>query len=116
MLTPVEKLIFSTYALRERILKGPLTDSYPNSSLDTLLLLVVSMFLTAAYIYLPNHVVTIFHHIWYYWAGEPFTASAASSAGAVLNKLPLDRLKQHPVVGETAKIVAETTAKRLSEL
>lgn len=74
------------------------------------------MFLTAAYIYLPNHVVTIFHHIWYYWAGEPFTNSGSSaSAGAVVNKLS-DELAPQEVIMETAKIVAETTAKRLAEL
>lgn len=31
------------------------------------------MLLTAAYVYLPDHVMTICNRIWYYWAGDPFT-------------------------------------------
>ncbi|KMU76937.1 hypothetical protein CISG_05979 [Coccidioides immitis RMSCC 3703] len=55
MLTPMEKFIF-----------------------NTLLLLVISMSVAAAYIYLPNHIVSICQHVWYYWTGgDPFTGSSS---------------------------------------
>ncbi|KAK2747081.1 hypothetical protein FQN57_002336 [Myotisia sp. PD_48] len=74
MLTPIEKVIF-----------------------NTLILLLLSMFLTAAYIYLPNHIITIYHHIYYYWAGHPLseplhaqaahvTLSAAAAASEAIGK------------------------------
>ncbi|EDN08651.1 hypothetical protein I7I51_00289 [Histoplasma capsulatum] len=55
---------------------------------NTLLLLITSMLLTAAYVYLPDHVTTISKRIWYYWAGDAFTdfpfvaVSSASAAAA----------------------------------
>lgn len=44
-----------------------------HSQTDFLLLVVISMLLAAAYVYLPDHVMTICNRIWYYWAGDPFT-------------------------------------------
>lgn len=43
------------------------------------------MLLTAAYIYLPNHIITILSHSYYYWAGHHFTDPL--SAGASLANL-----------------------------
>jgi len=47
MLTPTEKLIF-----------------------NLILLVLVSMLVTAATMYLPNHVALIYNRIWYYVHGE----------------------------------------------
>jgi hypothetical protein len=66
-------------------------------SIDSLIFLLFSMFLTAAYIYLPNHIISIYNHAWYYLAGDPVTESfnnasmAASRFGttSATNLLPL---------------------------
>ncbi|KAL9623284.1 MAG: hypothetical protein Q9160_002391 [Pyrenula sp. 1 TL-2023] len=47
MLTPTEKFIF-----------------------NAILFILVSMLITAATLYLPNHVVTIYNRVWYYYHGE----------------------------------------------
>ena len=38
--------------------------------LDFILLILISMLVTAATMYLPNHVVLIYNRIWYYVHGE----------------------------------------------
>ncbi|WEW61527.1 hypothetical protein PRK78_007017 [Emydomyces testavorans] len=98
MLTPMEKFIF-----------------------NSLVLLVISMFLTAAYIYLPNHIVTVCQHAWYYYTGgDPLCESIAHKFGAGGNVSSAlagaEGRAQQNVIMETAKVVAETTAKRLAEL
>ncbi|PGH09938.1 hypothetical protein AJ79_05554 [Helicocarpus griseus UAMH5409] len=109
MLTPTEKFIF-----------------------NTLLLLITSMLLTAAYVYLPNHLLTISKRIWYYWAGDAFTsdfpfvnissssssasasvanaAAAAAAAASVTTKSVLSAAQQegYETLMETAKKAAET--------
>ncbi|KAF3490631.1 uncharacterized protein GIQ15_00148 [Arthroderma uncinatum] len=57
MLTPIEKVVF-----------------------NTILLLFTSMLVTAAYIYLPDHVLSLYRHINYYWAGQPVADQIASHA------------------------------------
>jgi hypothetical protein len=52
------------------------------------------MFLTAAYVYLPNHIISIYNHAWYYLAGDPVTesfnnASISGFATSATNLLPL---------------------------
>ncbi|KAK2803854.1 hypothetical protein FQN50_006862 [Emmonsiellopsis sp. PD_5] len=87
MLTPTEKFVF-----------------------NTLLLLITSMLLIAAYVYLPDHITTICQRIWYYWAGDAFSsdfsflsmASSASSSTAAG--------KGGEAVMETVQKVAETAA------
>jgi len=101
MLTPTEKFIF-----------------------NSLLLLVISMLLTAAYVYLPNHVITICHRIWYYWAGDafstdfPFANISTSSPGAAATGCDAPSMV-HREGYEIVKKVAETataTARRVTEL
>ncbi|OJD21616.1 hypothetical protein ACJ73_07043 [Blastomyces percursus] len=97
MLTPTEKFVF-----------------------NTLLLLITSMLLTAAYVYLPDHVTTISKRIWYYWAGDAFTDfpfvnssnSAAAAAAAAGAKTALSAAQQqgYETLMETGKKVAETAA------
>ncbi|EGD93368.1 hypothetical protein TESG_00914 [Trichophyton tonsurans CBS 112818] len=48
MLTPIEKVVF-----------------------NTILILFISMLNTAAYIYLPDHVLSLYRHINYYFSGQP---------------------------------------------
>ncbi|PGH31708.1 hypothetical protein GX50_05487 [[Emmonsia] crescens] len=100
MLTPTEKFIF-----------------------NTLLLLITSMLLTAAYVYLPDHLTTISKRIWYYWAGDAFTdfpfvnissssAAATAASASVTVKTALSAVQQegYETLMETAKKVAETAA------
>ncbi|KAL3472306.1 hypothetical protein BJX99DRAFT_235697 [Aspergillus californicus] len=50
MLTPIEKFIF-----------------------NSLLLTLISLIISALYVYLPDHLRSIYSHLYYYWAGErPF--------------------------------------------
>ncbi|EFQ97272.1 hypothetical protein MGYG_00313 [Nannizzia gypsea CBS 118893] len=57
MLTPIEKVVF-----------------------NTILILFISMLITAAYIYLPDHVLSLYRHINYYWAGQPVADQIALHA------------------------------------
>ncbi|KLJ12867.1 hypothetical protein EMPG_09460 [Blastomyces silverae] len=90
MLTPIEKFVF-----------------------NTLLFLITSMLLTAAYVYLPDHVTTVSKRIWYYWAGDAFTdfpfVNASTSAAAAGAKTALSAAQQegYETLMETAKKVAE---------
>ncbi|KAL4793437.1 hypothetical protein BDV19DRAFT_216422 [Aspergillus venezuelensis] len=60
MLTPTEKFIF-----------------------NSIILTLLSMILTAIYVYLPDHIRTIYGHLYYYWAGErPFANSIAAISTA----------------------------------
>ncbi|OJD17989.1 hypothetical protein AJ78_01946 [Emergomyces pasteurianus Ep9510] len=94
MLTPTEKFIF-----------------------NTLLLLITSMLLTAAYVYLPDHITTISKRIWYYWAGDAFTdfpfvsiSSSASAAGTAKTALSAVQQDGYGTFIDTVRKVAETAA------
>lgn len=67
MLTPAEKLIFSTASTDIPTIHVPLLTYV---ALDFILLVLISMLVTAATMYLPNHVVFISNRIWYYVHGE----------------------------------------------
>lgn len=64
MLTPTEKFIFSTFT---SLLSSSLET---NVTTDFIVLTIVSLFVTAAYVYLPNHVVQIYGHIHYYFTAD----------------------------------------------
>ena len=80
------------------------------------------MLLTAAYVYLPNHIVTILSHSYYYWAGHHFTDSHSagipldnisdlkSGATAAGNMLSIAKEEAYDAIVETSKIAAETAA------
>ncbi|OAT09502.1 hypothetical protein BDBG_05264 [Blastomyces gilchristii SLH14081] len=96
MLTPIEKFVF-----------------------NTLLLLITSMLLAAAYVYLPDHVTTVSKRIWYYWAGDAFTdfpfvnvstSATAVAAGSAKTSLSAAQQEGYETLMETAKKVAETAA------
>jgi len=90
MLTPTEKLIF-----------------------NFILLVLISMLVTAATMYLPNHVAVIYNRIWYYVHGEfvhlkgngneVLKTTGASIVGSVTKKM---------MMAETA----ETVMRKLDEL
>ena len=73
------------------------------------------MIATGIYIYLPNHLRTIYGHMYYYWAGErPFISSRlTTSIHSVFSESATPSLE---VVDETAKNVAATATERLAEL
>lgn len=80
-----------------------------------MLLTLVTMIATGIYIYLPNHLRTIYGHMYYYWAGErPFISSRlTTSIHSVFSESATPSLE---VVYETAKNVAATATERLAEL
>ncbi|OJJ43814.1 hypothetical protein ASPZODRAFT_31105, partial [Penicilliopsis zonata CBS 506.65] len=83
MLTPTEKFIF-----------------------NFLLLTLITMMATGAYIYLPDHVRTIYGHLYYYWDGErPFISGNFSSITSVFRESGTQALE---MVYETAKNAAAT--------
>jgi hypothetical protein len=75
------------------------------------------MIATGIYIYLPDHLRSIYGHLYYYWAGErPFISTRlTSSMGSVFGDAATQSLE---VMYETAKTAAAaaTTAQHLAEL
>jgi hypothetical protein len=107
MLTPTEKFIFSMFLLQYlRVLYA-----YKRLS-DSLLLTLISMILTAIYVYLPNHLRVIYGHLYYYWAGErPFVSSGIASIGTVFRDSGSQTLMY-----ETAQTAAATAQATVPEL
>jgi hypothetical protein len=110
MLTPTEKLIFSTTSQDIPTICLPLLTQ---RALDFILLVLISMLVTAATMYLPNHVAVIYNRIWYYVHGEfvhlkgngneVLKTTGASIVGSVTKKM---------MMAETA----ETVMRKLDEL
>lgn len=75
------------------------------------------MIATGIYIYLPDHLRSIYGHLYYYWAGErPFISTRlTSSMGSVFGDAATQGLE---VVYETAKTAAAAamTTQHLGEL
>ncbi|KAL1987174.1 hypothetical protein VTN96DRAFT_4780 [Rasamsonia emersonii] len=91
MLTPTEKLIF-----------------------NCLLLSLISLFFTAAYIYLPDHVAAIYGRIRYYLAGDTSLISEyIPTASSILKSSGTSSLG---VVYETARGSPTTAVKTIAEL
>ncbi|KAJ5166406.1 uncharacterized protein N7482_005187 [Penicillium canariense] len=92
MLTPTEKFIF-----------------------NSLILTLLTMIATGIYIYLPDHIRSIYGHLYYYWVGErPFISTRlTSSMGSVFGDAATQSLE---VVYETAKNAAAMTTQHLAEL
>ena len=62
MLTSTEKMVFST--LTSLMFQALLTSS------DSILFILISLLVTAAYLYLPAHLFIIYGRVWYYISGE----------------------------------------------
>ncbi|PLB49428.1 hypothetical protein P170DRAFT_356622 [Aspergillus steynii IBT 23096] len=91
MLTPTEKFIF-----------------------NSLLLTLLSMILTGIVVYLPDHIRSIYSHLYYYWAGErPFITSNLPSISSVFRESGTQALE---VMYETAKNAAATGTEPMAEL
>ncbi|BCS02303.1 serine palmitoyltransferase small subunit family protein [Aspergillus luchuensis] len=91
MLTPTEKFIF-----------------------NSLLLTLLSMIVTGIYVYLPDHIRSIYSHLYYYWAGErPFISASLPSISSVFRETGTQTLE---VMYETAKNAAATATAPIAEL
>lgn len=51
-------------------------------SIDTFLLLFISMIIVAASLYLPEHVMKMASRAWFYYAGDETVAGAGTRAGS----------------------------------
>jgi hypothetical protein len=110
MLTSTEKLIFSTTSQDIPTISFPLLT---HGALDFILLVLISMLVTAATMYLPNHVAVIYNRIWYYVHGEfvhlkgngseVLRTTGSSAVGSVTKKM---------MMAETV----ETVMRKLDEL
>ncbi|KAL4872062.1 hypothetical protein BDV12DRAFT_162962 [Aspergillus spectabilis] len=90
MLTPTEKFIF-----------------------NSLLLTILSLIITAIYVYLPDHLRSIYSHLYYYWAGErPFVTSGMAVIGTAFR----DSGSTLEVMYETAQNTVATAAAAIPEL
>ncbi|KAJ5533515.1 hypothetical protein N7504_007203 [Penicillium tannophilum] len=90
MLTPTEKFIF-----------------------NSLLLTLITMIATGIYVYLPNHLRTIYGHMYYYAVGErPFISSRLTSMSAVFG----EATETLDVMYQTAKGAAAATTQHMGEL
>ncbi|KAL4818283.1 hypothetical protein BDW67DRAFT_183011 [Aspergillus spinulosporus] len=91
MLTPTEKFIF-----------------------NSILLTLISMILTAAYVYLPDHIRTIYGHLYYYWVGErPIVSSGMAAFSTAFRDGGTQTLE---MMHETVQNTAATAAATVSEL
>ncbi|EYE96681.1 serine palmitoyltransferase small subunit family protein [Aspergillus ruber CBS 135680] len=91
MLTPTEKFIF-----------------------NSIILTTVTMIVTGAYIYLPNHIRTVCGHMYYYLVGDrTFLSSNFPSITSVFGETATQKLG---VIYETAKNTAATTTESIAEL
>ncbi|KAI9367587.1 hypothetical protein BJX61DRAFT_292916 [Aspergillus egyptiacus] len=91
MLTPTEKFIF-----------------------NSLLLTLVSMILTGIYVYLPDHLRSIYSHLYYYCVGErPFVSAGMQVVNTVFRETGTQTLE---MVYETAQTAAATAQASIQEL
>lgn len=72
------------------------------------------MIATGAYIYLPDHLRTIYGHCYYYWVGDrPFLSSSFPSITSVFRESGTQNMG---VMYETAKNAAATATGSIAEL
>lgn len=83
MLTSTEKIIFSeSYIYMSVDAAGQFSDLF---AIDLILFVLVSLLVTAASLYLPNHVAVIYNRIWYYVHGELKYITAAAPGKTILS-------------------------------
>jgi hypothetical protein len=86
MLTPTEKFIFSTPL--PSLLAYPLSIQSLTFALpDSVLFLLLSLFIIAASLYLPEHVMLIANRMFYYFSGDEQTLTGASANKAAQHVL-----------------------------
>lgn len=107
MLTPTEKWIFSMSSFQ----------SLENTSLnydeltepthtDSIIFILLSLLVTAATLYLPDHILTIYNRVWYYTNGEMYNGSAGTAGRASVAK----------AMTEVATATADAVKRRVGEL
>lgn len=81
---------------------------------DVLLLTLITMIVTGVYVYLPDHLRSIYGHLYYYWAGErPFVSTGLPSIGTVFRD---NSTKTLEMVYDTVKDAAATATGPIAEL
>lgn len=86
----------------------------PLRAADSIILTTVTMIVTGAYIYLPNHIRTVYAHMYYYWVGDrSLLSSSFPSITSVFGETATQKLE---VMYETAKNTTTTTTESIAEL
>lgn len=81
---------------------------------DSLLLTFITMIITGVYVYLPDHLRSIYGHLYYYWAGErPFISTGLPSITAVFRE---NSTKTLEMMYDTVKEAAATATGPIAEL
>lgn len=83
MLTSTEKFIFSESYIYISVHVGAQFSDF--SAIDLILFILVSLLVTAASLYLPDHVAVIYNRIWYYVHGELKYITAAAPGKIILS-------------------------------
>jgi hypothetical protein len=109
MLTPTEKFIFSGFpllhpgAIRSHALPSPLP--FPRRcremrnavliryATDSVLFLLISLLTIAAFLYLPDHLLTIARRAFYYYAGDESGSSAVAMTASSLSEPAVETLR-----------------------
>jgi hypothetical protein len=113
MLTPIEKLIFSTLRPSPPSRSLRIRETNPLFFSDTLLLTLITMITAGIYIYLPDHLRAIYGRLYYYWAGERLFSSSRLSVSSIFGETAT---QMGEMVYETAKNAAAATTARMAEL
>jgi len=83
---------------------------------DSILFILISLLVTAAYLYLPAHMLIIYTRVWYYISGE-FKQNSGSSM-SIMNSIT-DALKatKEVVISQTASsVIAKETMGRAGQV
>lgn len=115
MLTSTEKLIFSMhpYPLKTPDYQKTNQDLF----LDLVLFILISLLVTAAWLYLPNHVSIIYNRIWYYLHGEfAYSTAEISSKSMQRTDLLSSTAASLGTVSATTQSVVESVGATLKEL
>ena len=84
--------------------------------LDVIILVLLSLLVTAAALYLPNHVVVISNRLWYYVHGEILSSTKGAAAGQSATPDILEKLSGLAgSVASTATTTGRAMAKETGE-
>ena len=83
---------------------------------DLIVLVLLSLLITAAVAYLPNHLIVISNRLWYYVQGETLELTSTKSGGQTGSVLDAARSVVSGSSTEAAKQTAEEVVRQLHEL
>jgi hypothetical protein len=107
MLTSTEKFIFST--LRPTCLaRGCLPELTDRA--DLILFILISLLVTAASLYLPDHIAVIYNRIWYYVHGGEIAYMTAAVAPGEKTSLAVEGLR---ITSDALRAGATATVREL---